>query len=283
MKIYTKLTLFALLCLVSLNLNAQAWKAKYQLAFGPSTTSPVTSSFYAQWLPTKTGSSGVYPGTTFYVLIPDGVSFTATNAGTGSWTVTTLATGICGYQLVECDLSSAGVPTLSVTAGVPINLIKFTVNGTCPVGTGARLYQDDGTDTCVALNGLIANGLTLSTSPSNGYDGIVNGPTNPLVCASFCYRDPATGMGIDSKQGITLLQRAGANSNNWPMVRKSAFTVLESNSKGFVITRMTTSQIFAIVSPQEGMMVYDTDLKCLKINTDGTAGGWSCFNTAACP
>ncbi|HQD45774.1 MAG TPA: thrombospondin, partial [Kaistella sp.] len=67
---------------------------------------------------------------------------------------------------------------------------------------------------------------------------------------------------------------------NWPMIRKSAHTALESNTKGFVITRMTTAQITAIVSPQEGMMVYDTVAKCLKLY-DGTV--WSCFSTPACP
>ncbi|WP_379967770.1 hypothetical protein [Epilithonimonas sp. UC225_85] len=278
--------MFTLLFIVSLNLNAQAWTAKYQLEMGPSTTGPVTSSFYAQWLPTKTGTSGVFTGTTFYVLIPDGVSFTATDAGTGSWTVATIGTGICGYQVVQCNLATPILTSLSVTAGVAINLVKFTVNGSCPAGTGVRFLLDPpfGTDPCPTLAaGGIINGITLSTNPSNAYDGIVNGPTNPLLCPTFCYKDPATGTGIDSNHGITLLQRAGADNGNWPIVRKSALTVLESNSKGFVITRMTTAQITGIASPQEGMMVYDTDMKCLKINSDGTTGGWSCFNTAACP
>lgn len=98
-----------------------------------------------------------------------------------------------------------------------------------------------------------------------------------------CYNNPASGTGSDTKHGITLLQRAGADNGNWPMIRKSAYTVLESNTKGFVITRMTTAQIAAIAFPQEGMMVFDTDEKCLKINSDGTATGWSCFNTRGCP
>ena len=56
--------------------------------------------------------------------------------------------------------------------------------------------------------------------------------------------------------------------------------VYKRQTKGFVITRMTTAQITAIVSPQEGMMVYDTVAKCLKLY-DGTV--WSCFSTPACP
>ncbi|KAA0126380.1 hypothetical protein FY557_17840 [Chryseobacterium sp. SN22] len=96
----------------------------------------------------------------------------------------------------------------------------------------------------------------------------------------ICYDDANTsGPGIDSKFGVTLL-RTGRDSGNWPMVRKSALAVLESNSKGFVITRMNTAQIGAITAPQDGMMVYDTDAKCLKVY-DGNA--WYCFNTPTCP
>ena len=64
------------------------------------------------------------------------------------------------------------------------------------------------------------------------------------------------------------------------MIRKSAHTVLESNTKGFVVSRVTTLGLSAITNPQEGMMVYDTVAECLKI-FDGTV--WSCFNTPACP
>ena len=75
-----------------------------------------------------------------------------------------------------------------------------------------------------------------------------------------CYELPNTATaGADTNHSIILLQRAGASPatpNNWPMVRKSANTVLESNTKEFVITRMATTQITSIVFPQEGMMVY---------------------------
>lgn len=97
-----------------------------------------------------------------------------------------------------------------------------------------------------------------------------------------CFNPPnTTGTAPDTKVGISLLKRAGANTpDNWPMVRNSGHIALESNKKGFVPTRMTTTQINAIASPQEGMMVYDTVLNCLKIY-DGSA--WSCFNTPGCP
>jgi|GEM_PF-1573156 len=104
---------------------------------------------------------------------------------------------------------------------------------------------------------------------------------NIVPCA--CYNPASTpGTGPDTKVGISLLKRAGnTNTDNWPMVRKSGHVALESNTQGFVITRMSTAEITNnITDPKEGMMVYDKDDHCLKIFADGV---WSCFNKPACP
>ena len=103
---------------------------------------------------------------------------------------------------------------------------------------------------------------------------------NIVPCA--CY-NPAntTDTGVDTKVGITLLQRAGIeNADQWPMARKSGHIALEANTKGFVITRIAKANLGGITTPQEGMMVYDTTDKCLKIYADGM---WSCFSQPACP
>jgi len=122
---------------------------------------------------------------------------------------------------------------------------------------------------------------TLGVPTIAGTGQSVGSSANAAINACFCYNDPnIASAGANTNHGITLLQRAGADNGNWPMIRKSAHTALESNTKGFVITRMTTTQITAIASPQEGMMVYDTVAKCLKLY-DGTA--WSCFVTPTCP
>lgn len=106
----------------------------------------------------------------------------------------------------------------------------------------------------------------------SAYDATVN--------SCICYNDAnTTGTALPTKHGITLLQRAGADNGNWPMNRSSAHTVLESNTKGFVITRMNPTEIAALTG-QEGMMVYDTTAKCLKIYADGT---WKCFSKPSCP
>lgn len=139
------------------------------------------------------------------------------------------------------------------------------------------------------------NGNTLNTVPYNATSPntvvvsqrltgptSISGRTAGLKIGSCICFNPAntTGAGTDTKTGITLLQRAGAESGNWPMVRKSGHIALESNSQGMVVTRIPTTQLARIASPQEGMMVYDTTEQCLKIYADNA---WRCFSAPACP
>ena len=156
-----------------------------------------------------------------------------------------------------------------------------TATGTVTVGIGSSASNQNlgntvdanGVPTVVNSGGTADIGNDQGQGVGSSQDFTING--------CICYNDANTSAaGPETKHGITLLNRAGADNGNWPMIRKSAHTVLESNTKGFVITRMSTSQIASIVSPQEGMMVYDTDIKCLKLY-DGTA--WSCFSTPTCP
>ena len=105
----------------------------------------------------------------------------------------------------------------------------------------------------------------------------------------FCYKPAQTvGTTLDTPHGITALSRAGSDSNdNWPMVRKGAWTVLESKTKGFVLNKIpTTAQVEAIANPIEGMTVYDEQEKCMKIYTtvdNGATYSWKCFNVQTCP
>ena len=147
-------------------------------------------------------------------------------------------------------------------------------------------------------------------SPSGNISGVMTGtyagtaqnfvlvidsnPTISDICASvsipvkgYCYRPAATsGITLDTKHGITSLGRAGSTGDNWPMVRKGAWTVLESKTKGFAINRLTTTQILALSTPVEGMTVYDTVENCLKIYTtkdNGATFGWYCMTQQTCP
>lgn len=95
-----------------------------------------------------------------------------------------------------------------------------------------------------------------------------------------CYRAASvTGApGKPTKVGITTMQRAADGASNWPGVRNSGWLVLESKTKPFVITRMTSSEINALTA-QPGMLVYDTTDNCLKMYN----GTWKCVSTPSCP
>ncbi|WP_265429741.1 hypothetical protein [Chryseobacterium sp. YIM B08800] len=134
---------------------------------------------------------------------------------------------------------------------------------------------------------LLENNDTASAT-YNGTYTYANALNESIATCSGAFYKPAVTAGtvLDTKHGITSLQRAGADDvDNWPMVRKGAWTALESKTKGFVPNRLTITQINAIPSAnlREGMMVYNITSDCLYINTDGTPTGWKCFNTQACP
>jgi hypothetical protein len=113
--------------------------------------------------------------------------------------------------------------------------------------------------------------------------------SNGVLLQMSCYKPGVTtgGSVLDTNHGITALGRAGANNDNWPMVRKGAWTVLEAKTKGFVVNRIaTTAKVNAIPNAVEGMMVYDEEADCLKIYTstdNGATFGWKCYNVQGCP
>ncbi|QQV02104.1 MULTISPECIES: Ig-like domain-containing protein [Chryseobacterium] len=129
-------------------------------------------------------------------------------------------------------------------------------------------------------DGGVANG-GVDTSPVQTFSITVN--------SSRCYKPAVTNTGatFPAKHGITALPAAGADNGNWPMVRESAWSVIESKEKGFVINRVPdTASLSNITNPVIGMMVYDIQAKCLKIYAlkSGDANpAWHCFENQACP
>ncbi len=85
-------------------------------------------------------------------------------------------------------------------------------------------------------------------------------------------------MGILTKKNISV--------SSWPTNVPNGHIVMDSDSKGFVITHMTTTQRNALV-PVIGMMIYNTSLQAVEIYRGNTPGvdtsrlGWSSI-TRAC-
>ncbi|MEG0926703.1 VCBS repeat-containing protein [Chryseobacterium sp.] len=213
-----------------------------------------------------------------------------------------------GDGILDGAVGTDGVPD-SVQPTPNGGTVNYTMLNTDGIGQPNYLDWDSDEDGCfdaiegdetVYLSQINANGSINTTAnggiDENGVPQLVNtggtadiggdygqgvgGSANVAIYACICYNNPNTsGPGIDTNFGITLLQRAGSANVNWPMVRKSAHIALESNTKGFVITRMTTTALTSITNPVEGMLVYDITEKCLKIY-DGVS--WKCFNIPSC-
>lgn len=158
---------------------------------------------------------------------------------------------------------------------------KDNVTGTV-VGTGSSITVTPLVTTTYKVEYVLKS----SFGCSQPYSG--SGTVTVEVGNCFCYK-PATTTGttLDTKHGITALGRAGAQTDNWPMLRKGAWTALEAKTKGFVPNRIaTTALVQAIPNPVEGMMVYDEQAACLKIYTstdNGTTFSWKCFTNQTCP
>lgn len=69
--------------------------------------------------------------------------------------------------------------------------------------------------------------------------------------------------------------------NNPTTINASALVEMESTTKGMLPPRMTTTQRSAIASPASGLIVYNTDLKCVETNLGTPASpNWACMATA---
>ena len=93
---------------------------------------------------------------------------------------------------------------------------------------------------------------------------------------TVCYYAPITNGVVTSildADGFSAITSLNRSNSDWVTLRGNAFLVLESQNKGFVITRLTTVQINQLVAV-EGMLVYDTTVNCLKMYNGTT---WGCL------
>lgn len=217
---------------------------------------------------------------------------------TVTYTILAINNGPFGVaDAIVTDNVPAGIPA----ANVSYTAVASTGSTTTVVGTQTGAINDvvdlplDGTVTYTVtiqvpatFTGNLVNMVTIN-SPNNSSDPNPSNNTSTYThMQSVCYESPTdTSSLVPVKHGITLLGRAGANNGGWPMLRNSAYTVLESKTKGFVITRNNNPES-TITIPVVGMMVFDTNENegagCLKIYTGSGAGeGWKCFNSQTCP
>ncbi|KAA0127109.1 hypothetical protein FY557_14060 [Chryseobacterium sp. SN22] len=207
------------------------------------------------------------------------------------------------YTVVVGNNGPFGVQGATVTVPLPTGIPAANITYTA-VGAGGATSSVTGTQTGAVndvvnlpLNGTVTYTITVNipvaytgnltttvnvTSPANSTDpNTANNTATDTNVQSVCYNPVTnTAAGIDTRVGITLQKNPNVGNGNWPFTRKSAHVAIESNSQGLVVTRMETAALSNITTPQEGMMVFDTTVKCLKIYSDGA---WRCFSVPSCP
>lgn len=227
-------------------------------------------------------------------------NFTMDKAGGYSVRITSNSSTSCINSVFSVNLRPDALTNVAAGTGQTVN-IKYD-------GTQSKIdlfdYLFGAFDTygiwtettTIPSNLLVRNEWLVSSAQAGTYTfkytvaplcgGVEQSSFVTINLAKVCYKKAVTGgIAEDTLFGITLLGRAGAENSNWPMVRKGGWMALESNTKGFVINRISfdTNNLPVGISPPdfvEGMMVFDTTNDCMKI-FNGT--NWSCFSTQTCP
>ena len=187
--------------------------------------------------------------------------------------------------------TTSGVPFASSDIGLKLIVSSTNIN----VDQGVTLTSSTLKDKII-----ISENVATSNHPTyfttNAVDGVINLTKSDvdLTNVNFgihpqCYRAGATSPTANIKStevGVSSINR-GSNigGTEWPLVRKGGWIALESNTKGFVVNRLTDAQITALPASNlvEGMLIYNMTKDCLQINTDGTSTGWKCYNIQTCP
>jgi hypothetical protein len=79
-------------------------------------------------------------------------------------------------------------------------------------------------------------------------------------------------------EGTIINGNLGFNQIGGTPINPSAIVEMKSTNKGMLLPRLTTSQINSIASPTQGLLLYDTDTKCVK-SYNGTV--WECTSSSS--
>ena len=185
-----------------------------------------------------------------------------------------------GDENVTASMLVTAAPGLSVGTGSTASNQNLCASGSC--------VDTQGVPTIVNSGGAADIGSDQGQGVGTSANSAING------CPTNCYKPGAVASAgnpaLVSKVGITSLNRAGTAGDNWPGIRTGGYLVLESKTKGFVPNRVAFSGANPVgIAPAnfvEGMLVYDTTNKCMKMYTSqdgGTTFGWYCITTQTCP
>lgn len=156
------------------------------------------------------------------------------------------------------------------TSLTTINLNAYYNEASLPTGVEVQWYND--------ANNNVVSDPTAAPVPGVYYAVFLD-PNNQCTSVGSailtiekskdCFIPPIQGNQeeILTSAGFVAYTTLERTDVSWIPQRGNAFMVLESNTKGFVVTRLTTLQINAIPADKRipGMLVYDTTENCLKM------------------
>jgi hypothetical protein len=242
-----------------------------------------------------TGSYGVASGSALYQ--PLRIAYTINNVGTP---VTGTATGIflnatetalngMGHDLL--DLQVGGSSRFKATSSGVCSAITFVTGNEYQFSVGTRIRSTDASGTILFGNhdlstfGLLQFGNTTNAFPAikrNGAaidfrladdSGFCNVQASQFISNLFVgttagrmdirgqYDISIAGGFTGGVGGVAISQGSNATPN------ASALLDISSTTKGFLPPRMTTTQVNAIASPAEGLVVYSTTENALCLYT----------------
>lgn len=222
--------------------------------------------------------------------LPISTSNAMTTANAAIATVPGVYYGVFYDNANNCYSPSTRVKV--VTNNCPVLTVDLTQQTSSPAPAGTVLEWHTSSTPSAASIITAPNAVDSGTYWAVFHDTVnncyspISSPIIVVTNSCTCYK-PAVISGTlqGATFGITSLNRANASDGSWPNIRKGAWVALEAKTKGFVPNRLTSTQVAAIPATGliEGMMVYNTDLDCLQINTDGTPAGWTCLSKQTCP
>lgn len=198
----------------------------------------------------------------FSGTIPNGKIVVSQISDTPFAAPTTTGTLFSKYWVIDNYGTNTGL-----TANVTFTPTSGFITSTSP--TNYAIYKRGSNDfgawlSAVNPTAMTGTALTLNGISSFSQFSLANVTT---FCTQLSYTAPAVSF---TKVGITTQE---PKRINFPEDLPNGFIALESQNKGFVITRLTTAQINAL-TPIEGMLVYNTDANCFQL-WNGTS--WKCI------
>ena len=189
----------------------------------------------------KVTTSGIFSATFFQasnsVAASNQVAATIVQAGTSTFS---------GFTYKLTSAGGAISPWLACNNQVATSGTLFMAHD----GTNQLMFGSRNSATAAIINASIALAIISSTSGSEAGD--------------LTFKTQSGGTAVSEKMRLTS---TGTLLINATSANASALLQIDSTTKGFLPTRMTTAQKNAIASPGEGLFIYDTTLHKLCVFT----------------